>query len=73
MSNDWRKNNITPIYKNKKDIQNCANYIGIELMTYTIKLWEQAIENNYGVKLIYRRINFVSCQLHRQFIYYMGC
>ncbi|KAH1263123.1 putative serine/threonine-protein kinase abkB [Glycine max] len=31
-------------YKNKGDIQNCANYRGIKLMSHTMKLWERVIE-----------------------------
>ena len=26
MSNEWRKNILVPIYKNKGDIQSCTNY-----------------------------------------------
>lgn len=26
MSNEWKKRNLVPIYKNKWDIQNCVNY-----------------------------------------------
>ena len=44
MSDDWRKNILVPIYKNKGDIQNCANYRGIKLMSHTMKLWEKVIE-----------------------------
>ena len=45
MPDDWRKSISIPIYKNKGDIQNCANYRGIKLMSNTIKLWERVIEN----------------------------
>ena len=37
---EWRKSIMVPIYKNKGDIQNCNNYRGIKLMSYTMKLWE---------------------------------
>ena len=38
MPSDWRRSTIIPIYKNKRDIQNCTNYRGIELMSNTMKL-----------------------------------
>ena len=45
ISDAWRKSILIPIYKNKGDIQNCANYRGIKLMSHTMKLWEKVIEN----------------------------
>jgi hypothetical protein len=33
------------LYKNKKDVQDCANYREIKLMSHTIKLWERVIEH----------------------------
>ncbi|KAH1210522.1 LINE-1 retrotransposable element ORF2 protein [Glycine max] len=44
MSEEWRRSTLVPIYKNKGDIQNCANYRGIKLMSHTMKLWERVIE-----------------------------
>ena len=38
MSDEWRKNILVPIYKNKGDIQSCTNYRRIKLMSHTIKL-----------------------------------
>jgi hypothetical protein len=38
------KISLIPIYKNKGDIQHCANYRGIKLMSHTMKLWERVIE-----------------------------
>ncbi|KAL2947084.1 hypothetical protein AAZX31_20G050700 [Glycine max] len=43
MPEEWRST-LVPIYKNKGDIQNCANYRGIKLMSHTMKLWERVIE-----------------------------
>ncbi len=40
MPNQWRKSTLIPLFKNKGDIQNCANYKGIKLMCHTMKLWE---------------------------------
>ncbi|KAH1208130.1 Secretory carrier-associated membrane protein 3 [Glycine max] len=44
MLEEWRRSTLVPIYKNKGDIQNCANYRGIKLMSHTMKLWERVIE-----------------------------
>ncbi|XP_056697651.1 uncharacterized protein [Spinacia oleracea] len=41
---EWRKSTIIPLYKNKGDVQDCANYRGIKLMSNTMKLWERIIE-----------------------------
>ena len=38
MLDDWRKSILIPIYKNKGNIQHCANYRGIKLMSHTMKL-----------------------------------
>ena len=40
----WRKSAITPIYKGKGDIQGCGNYRGIKLMSHTMKIRENIIE-----------------------------
>ena len=45
MHEDWRKNILLPIYKNKGDIQSCNNYGGIKLMSQTMKLWGRVIEH----------------------------
>jgi len=44
MPDEWRRNTLIPIYKNKGDLQNCANNRGIKLMSHTMKLWERVIE-----------------------------
>ncbi|KAH1202990.1 RNA-directed DNA polymerase from mobile element jockey [Glycine max] len=44
MPEEWRRSTLVPIYKNKGDIQNCANYRGIKLLSHTMKLWERVIE-----------------------------
>ncbi|KAL3518873.1 hypothetical protein ACH5RR_021462 [Cinchona calisaya] len=44
MPDQWKKSTLIPIFKNKRDIQNCANYRGIKLMSHTMKLWERVIE-----------------------------
>ena len=44
MPEDWRNSVITPIYKEKGDIQDCGNYRGIKLMSHTIRIWEKIID-----------------------------
>jgi len=43
--NKWRRSTLTLIFKNKGDIQNCANYREIKLIIHTMKLWERVIEH----------------------------
>jgi hypothetical protein len=45
MHEEWRRNILVPIYKNKGDIQSCTSYRGIKLMSHTMKLWERVIEH----------------------------
>ena len=58
MPDDWRKSTLVPIYKNKGDIQNCANYRGIKLMSHTMKLWEKVIERRFRTKTIISKNQF---------------
>ena len=44
MPEQWRESFIVPIYKEKGDIQDCANYRGIKLMSHTMKLWERIMD-----------------------------
>ena len=41
---EWKRNVLIPIYKNKGNTQCCGNYRGIKLMSLTMKLWERIIE-----------------------------
>jgi hypothetical protein len=45
MPDEWRRSILVPIFKNKGDVQSCANYQGIKLMNHTMKLWERIIEH----------------------------
>jgi len=42
--NEWRGITLILIYKNKQDIQNCANYRRVKHMSHTMRLWEMVIE-----------------------------
>ena len=44
MPEEWRNNTLIPLFKNKDDAQVCGNYREIKLLSYTMKLWERAIE-----------------------------
>ena len=61
MLEEWRKNILVPIYKNKGDIQSCTNYRGIKLMSHTMKLWERVIEQRLRGTTRYQQTNLVSC------------
>jgi hypothetical protein len=45
MPDEWRRNILVLIFKNKGDIQSYTNYRGIKLMSHTMKLWERVIEH----------------------------
>ncbi|GKE74053.1 hypothetical protein Tco_1536094, partial [Tanacetum coccineum] len=44
MPDEWRLSEVIPIYKNKEDVQACGNYMGIKLLSHTMKLWERVNE-----------------------------
>ena len=44
MPEEWRRNVLIQIYKNKGDTQCCRKYRGIKLMSHTMKVWERIIE-----------------------------
>ena len=41
---EWKKSVLIPIYKNKGNAQCCENYIGIKLMSHTMKVWKRIIK-----------------------------
>ena len=44
MPDEWRRSVLVPLYKGKGDIKECGNYLGIKLMSHSMKLWERAVE-----------------------------
>ena len=44
MPEEWRRNVLIPIYKNKGDAQCCGSYEAIKLMSHTMEVWEIIIE-----------------------------
>ena len=44
MPRNWKRSRLIPIYRGKGSILECNNYIGIKLMSHTMKLAERLIE-----------------------------
>ena len=63
MPEEWRRNILVPIFKNKGDIQSCTNYRGIKLMSDTMKLGERVIEH---------RLRSLTCITMNQFGFMPG-
>ena len=61
MPKEWRRTVLIPIYKNKGDAQCCGNYIGIKLMSHTMKVWERVIEARLrdGVEISKQQHGFI--------------
>jgi hypothetical protein len=45
MPDEWRRNILVPIFKNKGNVQSCTNYWGIKLMSHIMKLCERIIKH----------------------------
>jgi hypothetical protein len=45
MPTEWTKSILIPLHKNKENVQNCANYREIKLISHTIKLWKRVVEH----------------------------
>ena len=75
MPEDWRKNTLVPIYKNKGDIQSCENYRGIKLMSHTMKCWEKVIERRLRAEtsISKNQFGFMPSRSTTEAIYYLGC
>ncbi len=41
---EWRDSIMVPIFKEKGDVQDCANYRGIKLLSHTMKIWERIVD-----------------------------
>lgn len=50
MPDDRRDSFLIPIFKNKGDIQDCANYRGIKFTSHTLKIWERILDNRLRKK-----------------------
>ena len=59
----WRKSILIPIFKNKGDIMNCGNYLGIKLMCHSmnrarINLKKMHGKNCYTKLMLYSNLHF---------------
>ena len=61
MSEEWRRNILVYIFKNKSDVQSYTNYHGIKLMSHTMKLWERVIEHRLRRVTSVTQNQFGSC------------
>ncbi|XP_019251130.1 PREDICTED: uncharacterized protein LOC109230050 [Nicotiana attenuata] len=55
MHEEWRCSTMIPVYKNKGDIQNCNNYRGIKLLSYTLKVWESGGSEGEEERVYFRK------------------
>ena len=44
MPEEWRDSMIKPIFSDNWDIHDCGNYIGIKMISHTMKIWERIID-----------------------------
>ena len=44
MPEEWRDSVIVPIFKEKRDIQDCGNYRGIKMISHTMNIWQRIID-----------------------------
>jgi hypothetical protein len=73
MPEEWRRNILVLIFKNKGDVQSYTNYHGIKLMSHTMKLWERVIEHRLRRVTSVTQTSLGSCLIGRpwrQFSYY---
>nr|XP_033510073.1 uncharacterized protein LOC117274821 [Nicotiana tomentosiformis] len=56
MPDEWRWSTMIPLFKNKCDIQNCNNYMGIKLLSHTIKVWEMMVEGRKAYDKVLREV-----------------
>ena len=64
MPDEWRDSVLIPIFKNNGGAQSCSNYIGITLISHTMKLSYRVVERRLGIELTLDLAsnNTVSCQ-----------
>ena len=41
---EWRESTLIPVFKEKRDVQNCKNYRGIKLTSHTLKIYEKVLD-----------------------------
>ena len=58
MPDEWRRSVLVPLYKGKRDIKEYGNYLGIKLMSHSMKLWERVIEAKIRKKVTMAKQQF---------------
>ena len=58
MPEEWRDSVIVPIFKEKRDIQDCGNYRGINMISHTMKFWERIIDRRLTEETIIEEEQF---------------
>ena len=58
MPDEWRRSVLVPLYKGKGDIKEYGNYLGIKLMSHSMKLWERVIEAKIKKKVTMAKQQF---------------
>lgn len=41
---EWQESIMVPIFKKKGNLQDCANYHGLKILSQTIKIWERIMD-----------------------------
>ena len=59
MPEEWIRNVLIPIYKNKGDAQCCENYREIKPMSHTMKIWERFIKLRDSVEISEQQYGFM--------------
>ena len=54
---EWREGVLIVIFK-EKDVQECGNYRGIKLLSYTMKVWEMILDERLRLEVDISRGQF---------------
>jgi len=70
ITDGWRKSYMIPIFKGKRDIEECRNNRGTKLMSHTIKFWEKVIDLRIRGETLVSKNPFGLCPASRQWSRY---
>ena len=71
MPEEWWDSVIVPIFKEKRDIQDCGNYRGIKMISHTMKIWERVIDRRLSEETTIGKSSSVSCREEGQLMAYL--